>query len=187
MWRHSGSSVCAGSLASRGRGGQGGENLQRSFLARSIGGNLNFSVCGEGTHMGTGQAEHTSGWQAKTNGFIGTHPAIGQGRERSEVEAKERADRQRRDRAALDAPQRTLRRRAHTAQQTHLVEFGCFREESIWVRSILPGNRSCYTTYCTTVQATSSPGQEQKKMASICHAITDPPVTKIRLWASFGV
>ena len=23
--------------------------------------------------------------------------------------------------------------------------------------------------------------------ASICHAITDPPVTKIRLWASFGV
>ena len=26
-----------------------------------------------------------------------------------------------------------------------------------------------------------------KKLASICHAITDPPVTKIRLWASFGV
>ena len=24
-------------------------------------------------------------------------------------------------------------------------------------------------------------------LASICHAITDPPVTKIRLWASFGV
>ena len=23
--------------------------------------------------------------------------------------------------------------------------------------------------------------------ASICHAITDPPVTKLRLWASFGV
>ena len=23
--------------------------------------------------------------------------------------------------------------------------------------------------------------------ASICHAITDPPVTKVRLWASFGV
>ena len=33
---------------------------------------------------------------------------------------------------------------------------------------------------------TSSPRQE-KKMASIYHAITDPPVTKIRLWASFGV
>ena len=27
----------------------------------------------------------------------------------------------------------------------------------------------------------------KKKLASICHAITDPPVTKIRLWASFGV
>jgi len=24
-------------------------------------------------------------------------------------------------------------------------------------------------------------------LASICHAITEPPVTKIRLWASFGV
>ena len=24
-------------------------------------------------------------------------------------------------------------------------------------------------------------------LASICHAITDPPVTKIRLWASCGV
>ena len=24
-------------------------------------------------------------------------------------------------------------------------------------------------------------------LASICHAITDPPVMKIRLWASFGV
>jgi len=24
-------------------------------------------------------------------------------------------------------------------------------------------------------------------LASICHAITDPPVTKIRWWASFGV
>ena len=35
---------------------------------------------------------------------------------------------------------------------------------------------------------TSSPGQEQKKiLASICHPITDTPVTKIRLWASFGV
>ena len=24
-------------------------------------------------------------------------------------------------------------------------------------------------------------------LAHICHTITDPPVTKIRLWASFGV
>ena len=24
-------------------------------------------------------------------------------------------------------------------------------------------------------------------LVHICHAITDPPVTKIRLWASFGV
>ena len=150
MWRHSGSSVCAGSLASRGRGSQGGENLQRSFLARSIGGNLNFSVCGEGTHMGTGQAEHTSGWQAKTNGFIGTHPAIGQGRERSEVEAKERADRQRRDRAALDAPQRTLRRSAHTAQQTHLVESVVSEESNLMGSLLLPVGR-------ITLQAVAAP------------------------------
>ena len=31
------------------------------------------------------------------------------------------------------------------------------------------------------------PGQEKNFLASIFHAITDPPVTKIRLWASFGV
>ena len=35
--------------------------------------------------------------------------------------------------------------------------------------------------------STSSPRQEQKTiLASIFHAITDPPVTKIRLWASLG-
>ena len=35
---------------------------------------------------------------------------------------------------------------------------------------------------------TSSPRQDHRNfLASICHAITDPPVTKIRLWPSFGV
>ena len=41
------------------------------------------------------------------------------------------------------------------------------------------------TTYNSTT--TSSPRQEKFFLASICHANTDPPVTKIRLWASFGV
>ena len=38
------------------------------------------------------------------------------------------------------------------------------------------------------IKYTSSPRQDHKIfLASICHAIIDPPVTKIRLWASFGV
>ena len=37
------------------------------------------------------------------------------------------------------------------------------------------------------IGATSWPPQNTNFFASICHANTDPPVTKIRLWASFGV
>ena len=37
----------------------------------------------------------------------------------------------------------------------------------------------------TTVQARCA--KKRFFLASICHANTDPPVTKIRLWASFGV
>ena len=37
------------------------------------------------------------------------------------------------------------------------------------------------------IGATSWPPQNTIFFASICHANTDPPVTKIRLWASFGV
>ena len=41
---------------------------------------------------------------------------------------------------------------------------------------------------CTVHTSTSWPPQEYVFfLAQICHAITDPPVTKIRLWASFGV
>ena len=36
-------------------------------------------------------------------------------------------------------------------------------------------------------RTTSWPPRNTRFFASICHAITDPPVTKIRLWASFGV
>ena len=36
-------------------------------------------------------------------------------------------------------------------------------------------------------EATSSPRQEKLFFASICRANTDSPVTKNRLWASFGV
>ena len=40
--------------------------------------------------------------------------------------------------------------------------------------------------FCTCTSS-SWPPRKYFFFASICHAITDPPVTKIRLWASFGV
>ena len=42
----------------------------------------------------------------------------------------------------------------------------------------------CWVRYKLQAEARLA---KKKKMASICHAITAPPVTKIRLWASFGV
>jgi len=41
--------------------------------------------------------------------------------------------------------------------------------------------------FCVTFYYKLAWPRTEKNLASICHAITDPSVTKIRLWASFGV
>ena len=40
---------------------------------------------------------------------------------------------------------------------------------------------------CNIIIIQARLAKNKKKLASICHPITHTPVTKIRLWASFGV